>query len=186
MKNAIILHGIPSREEYFDPQATSPSNNHWLPWIQKQLLMNGYIAQTPELPKPFEPEYKSWCDVFNQFSVNEETVLIGHSCGAGFLVRWLSENKISVGKVFLVAPWIDLNKELTNGFFDFEIDPELVLRTQSLHIFSSKDDHEEILSSVSKISQLQNAQLITFEDRGHFTLSDMNTVEFPDLLNAIL
>lgn len=186
MKNAIILHGMPSREEYFNSEISSPSNSYWIPWIQKQLLMNSYIVQTPELPNPFEPEYQSWCEVFNQFSINKETVLVGHSCGAGFLVRWLSENKVSVGKVILVAPWIDLNKELKNGFFDFEINPTLASKTQSLHIIFSSDDHKEIGESVEVLSKLEQVQLHTFKDKGHFIVDDMGTVEFPELLNIII
>ena len=37
-RNAVILHGQPSREEYYDPNAPSMSNAHWLPWLQAQLL----------------------------------------------------------------------------------------------------------------------------------------------------
>lgn len=39
-KSAIILHGMPSKEEYFSPAYASPSNSHWLPWLQKNLLIN--------------------------------------------------------------------------------------------------------------------------------------------------
>jgi uncharacterized protein len=106
MKTAIIRHGKPSYEEYCNPRIPSPSNNHWLPWLQKQLLLNGFLAQTPELPAPYAPVYQDWCLAFEQFRIDEDTALIGHSCGAGFLLRWLSENKVTVGKVALVAPFL--------------------------------------------------------------------------------
>ena len=99
MRTAIILHGMPSKEEYFDPDNESPSNQHWLPWIQRQLILNGVLAQVIELPEPYIPKYGKWASVFEQFKVYAETDLIVHSCGAGFLVRWLSEHKIKVGKV---------------------------------------------------------------------------------------
>ena len=38
MKNAIILHGGPSKKEYYDLNMPSMSNSHWLPWLQAQLL----------------------------------------------------------------------------------------------------------------------------------------------------
>lgn len=38
MKNAIILHGGPDKEEYYDPKARSMSNSHWIPWLQAQQL----------------------------------------------------------------------------------------------------------------------------------------------------
>jgi hypothetical protein len=34
--NAIIVHGCPDREEYYDPAAPSASNHHWLPWLANQ------------------------------------------------------------------------------------------------------------------------------------------------------
>ncbi len=38
MKNAIILHGQPSRGEYYNIEMPSMSNAHWIPWLQGQLL----------------------------------------------------------------------------------------------------------------------------------------------------
>src|ERR1700741_4554197 len=106
MRTAIILHGMPDRKEYFDPESSAQSNKHWLPWLQRQLIVNDILAQTPELPEPYAPNYAKWCSVFDQFTVDEETMLIGHSCGAGFIVRWLTDNKKKVGKVALVAPFL--------------------------------------------------------------------------------
>lgn len=50
MKTAIIIHGMPSKEEYFSSENPSSSNKHWFPWIQKQLILKGVLAQTPEMP----------------------------------------------------------------------------------------------------------------------------------------
>lgn len=107
MKTAIILHGMPSKKEYYNPSSKAQSNKHWFPWIQRQLILRDILAQTPELPEPYEPVYEKWCSIFDQFKIDEETILIGHSCGAGFLVRWLSEHKVNVSKVILVAPFLD-------------------------------------------------------------------------------
>jgi len=108
MKTAIILHGMPDESEFKDPNREASSNCHWYPWLQRQLVLNGILAQTPEMPKAYEPEYDAWKEMFERFDTDEETILIGHSCGGGFIVRWLSENKDKrVGKVVLVAPWID-------------------------------------------------------------------------------
>ena len=92
MKNAIIIHGMTDKEECFSDQYSSLSNSHWLPWLQKQLFIQGILAQTPEMPTPYNPNYNLWLDVFKQFSINKETILVGHSGGAGFLLRFLCEN----------------------------------------------------------------------------------------------
>lgn len=187
MNNAVILHGMPSREEYFDPYNPSESNKHWLPWTQKQLVIHDILAQTPELPTPYEPEYEKWLDVFKRFHIDEHTILIGHSCGAGFLVRWLSENNIKVGTVILVAPFLDPDgDEVKSDFFDFQISKKLSKNTKNLCIFYSTDDNQEILTSVEQILVSDDKiESRKFTDKGHFTYDDMKTEKFPELLKYI-
>jgi hypothetical protein len=38
VSNAIIVHGEPGRDEYYDPDVPSSSNHHWLPWLAKQFI----------------------------------------------------------------------------------------------------------------------------------------------------
>jgi predicted alpha/beta hydrolase family esterase len=187
MKTAIILHGMPSRNEYLNGERSSQSNSHWLPWLQQQLIVRGILAQTPELPEPYLPVYGAWSRVFEQFEINEDTILVGHSCGAGFLLRWLSENKINVGTVALVAPWLNLEKSLQNDFFSFNFDKELFLRVKDVKIFISRDDDQVIIDSVKLINEkFSQVKIQWFEDRGHFTLGDMKTEKFPELLDFLL
>lgn len=187
MKTAIIIHGMPSMEEYFSiERVKSPSNNHWFPWIQLQLLQKNVLAQTPEMPKPYEPEYEAWKKTFEQFNVDEETILVGHSCGGGFIIRWLSENKVRVGKVILVAPWLDPEKYLTTGMFDFEIDSDFALRTDGVTVMYSTDDEDYILDTINLLKEKANNIIYQeFSDKGHFCLDDLGTEEFSELLENI-
>jgi len=178
---------MPSREEYFDPTSLSPSHNHWFSWLQKQLLLNNILTQTPEMPTPFKAKYEEWRAVLNQFEINEDTILVGHSLGAGFLVRWLSENAVSVGKVVLVAPWLDPDKELETGFFEFIIDAKIAEKTKNLTVFISDDDDQEELTSVDTLKrEVQNLNVIEFTGKGHFILQHMGTDEFPELRDFLL
>lgn len=187
MRTALILHGKPSKEGYYAPQRESESNEHWIPWLQHQLLLKDILTQTPEWPKPYEPKYPDWLEVFKQFNVNKETTLIGHSCGGGFLVRWLSETDVKIDKLILVAPWLDPKKTLKEPFFDFVIDKNLHEKASSIDMLSSTDDDEDILESVDLL--LKNVKSIkhhVFEGYGHFCFSDMNSKEFPELLELIV
>lgn len=181
MKQVILIHGSLDEKEFYDPSVPSPSNCHWFPWIQKQLALQDILSQSPEFPQPFDPVYESWVEVFEQYDVNEETVLVGHSCGAGFLLRYLSEHpNIAPKRVILVAPWLDPERELSTSFFDFVIDVELVTRTD-LHVFVSSDDEDYILTSCERIRQvLPNATYHEFTDKEHFCIP-----EFPELLEGI-
>jgi len=79
----------------------------------------------------YEPDYQVWRTELERFDIHPETILIGHSAGGGFLIRWLSENRTKhVGKVVLVAPSIDPHKKSITGFCDFTIDAHLAERTQ--------------------------------------------------------
>lgn len=186
MKTAVIIHGKPSKEEYLDLANPAQSNRHWFPWLQKQLAIRGVVAQSLEMPEPYEPKYKDWKETFEQMHVDENTALFGHSCGGGFFVRWLSENKRNVGEVVLVAPWIDPDRELTTGFFDFKIDPTLTERTKGVMVMYSTDDDLSILETVRILKEkLPNAVFREFHGKGHFCSSDLVNDAFPELLEVL-
>jgi len=187
MKTAIILHGMASKEEYENSEHEAPSNLHWLPWIQQQLIVNGVLAQTPEMPAPYAPVYEDWKAAFERFEINENTTLIGHSCGAGFLVRWLSENKVQVGKVVLVAPWINPDKDPVTDMFNFAIDPALPARTKGVTVFISEDDDKEMLDTVAILEkEITGINVIRMQGKGHFTFGDTGSREFPELKDLLL
>lgn len=187
MKNAIILHGKPGKEEYYDPDVPSCSNFHWLPWLQKQLLARDIHAHTPEVPDAWKPYYPTWQKEFERFDIAPETLLVGHSCGGGFLVRWLSEHKdTKVGSVVLVAPSLGVGWDDTS-FFDFEIDSELADRTRGLIIFGSDNDEPALVETAAKLRYtIRGSQYKEFKGYGHFTLGSMKTDKFPELLEELL
>ncbi|HNT29477.1 MAG TPA: alpha/beta hydrolase [bacterium] len=186
--NAIIVHGIPSKDEYFSDHYPSASNSHWIPWLQKQLLMRDVRTDTPEMFKAYKPDYQEWKTEFEKNAITPETILVGHSCGGGFLLRWLSENKKAiVNKVILVAPWLDPDKRKGNGFFDFTIDPNLGARAGQIIVFESTNDEKDIYASLKMIKRsIKNITVRTFENYGHFCYEDLGTDAFPELLEAVL
>lgn len=188
MQNAIIIHGMPSKEEFLDTTISSPASSHWLPWVKAQLEKRDIIVSIPEMPVPYEPEYTSWAALFEQNSITPKTILIGHSLGAGFLIRWLSEHPLVViDKMVLVAPWIDPAGEITTGFFDFTLDTSIVNRTQGVIVMYSTDDEDVIMESVDLLrTALPGALFQKFTNKGHFTLGDFGTTAFPEILEHLI
>lgn len=188
MQNAVIVHGMPGKDEYYSDKYPSASNFQWLPWLQKQLIIRDIKADTPEMPYAFAPDYDVWKREFERYEITPETILVGHSCGAGFLVRWLSENpEVLVGKVVLVAPWLDVGREDTTDFFDFEIDSDLILRTKGITIFHSDNDTLDINKSVSLLEEkITGLEIKLFSGYGHFTGDDLRINGFPELLAEVL
>jgi hypothetical protein len=187
MKKAIIIHGYVDKEEYLNNPSLSPSKGHWLPWIQEQLNLTGIETQNPEMPDFFEPNYEKWKKALEQLQPDENTILVGHSCGGGFIVRWLSENQVKVGKVILVAPWLDPEHEIDPEFFNFTIDPNIADKTNGLTVMYSTDDQESILKTIEILkSKLSNVQYKEFHNKGHFVLDSLHSEKFPELLEEIL
>lgn len=188
MKNAIILHGMPGRDNYYNPKSPSQSNSHWLPWLQQQLIVHDIKADTPEAPYAFKPEWNLWVKEVKRFDITPQTSLVGHSCGGGFWIRYLSEHpEIFVDKIVLVAPWINVKHEVDISFFDFEIDPGIVARANKFIVYVSDNDGKEVTNSVNYLKEkLPEANFVTFHNYGHFCLKDMKTNEFPELLNELL
>lgn len=188
MRNAIILHGLPSKKEYYSDAYPSASNSHWIPWVQKHLLINDIKADTPEIPNVYNPEYEVFVKEVERFDITAETTLVGHSMGAGFWVRYLTEHpQISIDKLVLVAPWLNTDHEYDFDFFDFEIDQSISDRVNEFIIFASDNDGDGVKQSVKLLEQkLPAVNARVFHDYGHFTFGSMKTDAFPELLEVIL
>jgi len=189
--NAILVPGRPDKDEHYDKNRPSNSEDHWFSWLKRQLILRDIHAVAIEPPFPYRPRYLEWKREFERFDLQNDTVLVGHSCGGGFLVRYLSENKnVKVGAVFLVAPWINPdNNPLsdTADFFTFDIDPNIVNRTKSLTVFVSKNDDASVLKTVEILQKhIVDLRVVWFESKAHFTANDLGSREFPELLQAIL
>lgn len=196
MRSAIIVHGKPSKADYDDSRKPSPSNSLWLPWMQRQFLLRGIPAQTPEMLNAFQPDYRIWDDTFSQYRITPEVTLVGHSCGAGFLVQWLCQNpSIMAGHVFLVAPSFGdtltpndkYDLPLLGGFFDFALDPDLLGRIGSLHVIYSDDDNERVKATVELLTKVYpDINLHEFSGFGHF--ADYRTEQghaYPEIMAII-
>lgn len=189
MKNAVILHGGPSKAEYYDPDIPSESNCHWLPWLQSQLLKHDIPAATPEVPWAFDRNWQVWCREVERFDITPETILVGHSTGGGFFIKYLSIHpELTVGKVVLVAPWLDPEAKHTKNFFDdFDIDPAFPARTAGVTVFNSTNDQHDIHMTVDILKDgVSGITYRDFKDYGHFCYSDMKTTKFPELLEEVL
>jgi uncharacterized protein len=186
MKNAIIIHGMPEKEEY--EKIPEQSKEHWYPWLLSKLEEDKILTTVPDMPTPYAPVYEQWRDIFERIPRTKETILIGHSGGAGFLVRWLSEHDEHVGKVVLVAPWIDpdhIDTEHMTNFFDFTIDPNLVHKTEGITVFISKDDDIPMLRTVEELEKhIHDIRIVKKTDAGHFTKED-GFMTFPELLEEL-
>ena len=190
MKNAIILHGIEDNRKDYDGLPESPSNLGWFPVIKQELIRRGVLTQTPEMPNPYMPDmdYSEWAKAISPFNINSETILIGHSCGGGFWLKYLSNNPdIRVKQLILVAPWIDPENKHLTFFADLNLDKNLPARCGQIDLFISSDDMPRILKSFEKIKETYGDKIKyhEFNDKEHFSWSCIGR-DFPELLKVII
>lgn len=188
--NAILVPGRPDKDEHYDPKWPSNSDNHWFPWLMRQLILQDIHAVSIELPFPFRPRYDAWKKEFERFDITPETILVGHSCGGGFLIRYLSEHpELKVGRVALVAPWInpfDKPTAETADFFKFTIDPNFPSRATSVTVLYSTDDSADVNKTVEILKeQTTGIDFREYADKGHFVIGSMGTQQFPELLAIV-
>src|SRR3990172_5435151 len=101
--NCIIVHGCPSAFQREEKSRTYAK--HWLPWIKNELTLRGINTEIALMPQPWYPDYGKFKKEFEKYKVDNDTILIGHSCGTAFLVHWLGETKQKISKLIMVAPW---------------------------------------------------------------------------------
>jgi len=140
------------------------------------------------MPEPWEPSYDAFKTEFAKHLVDEESILVGHSCGTTFLTRWLRETKQKVAKLILVAPWCIADKDdaARKEFYEQPIDESIKNRVGEIIIFTSDDEREDGKKSTKIFHDKLGGDVVELKGHGHYTMGDMGTTEFPELLEVIL
>jgi len=167
---------------------TRTYDKHWIPWVKRNLIASGIGTETPLMPDPWEPNYQKFKTEFEKYEVGENTILVGHSCGSAFLVRWLGETKRKISKLILVAPWKipDKDDEFRKEFYIYPIDENIKSRVDKIVMFTADDEEDEGKESLKIFHQALCGEVIELKEHGHYTLGDMRTEEFPELLEKII
>ena len=183
--NIIIIHGCPSKKEDL---IDITYDKHWILWVKRELTLKGLSVETPLMPEPWQPVYKKFEQEFEKCKITEETTLIGHSCGCAFLVRWLGNTKQKVKKLILVAPWKIPTKpdKYREAFYNYEIDKKISSRVKEIVMFTSDNEAENGKKSLKLYHDALGGKIIDLKGKGHYTLDEMGTQEFPELVEEII
>lgn len=120
MKRALIFHGTQG----------SPEGN-WFPWLQDELMMEGWQVAVPKLPTPEGQSLNNWINALEDQVPGYKNVdlAIGHSLGATFTLHLLERQLLKSSNIILVSALIDkidneeydtLNKTFIEGEFDWK------------------------------------------------------------------
>ncbi len=189
ISNVVIVHGSPSKDRTKEKGYIPHSLNHWFPWLKRELEKRGIKTITPEMPTAWAPKYDEWKSIMDKLIVNENTILIGHSAGGAFLVRWLAETGKKIKKLILVSPGKagHESNHLLNNFYASKADLNIKNNFDKLIIFTADDDISYHIPNAYEYQKELGGKLIHLgKGYGHFCKGYMGTEEFPELLNEIV
>ncbi|MEK6827037.1 MAG: alpha/beta hydrolase, partial [Nanoarchaeota archaeon] len=155
---------------------------------KNQLIAKGINTEAPLMPSPWVPDYEAFKKEFEKYSVSENTILIGHSCGCAFLVHYLGDSKKKIKKLILVAPW-KIPKEgnsIKEKFYTFPINETIKSRIGEIVMFTADNEREDGKKSLEIYKESLGGKIIELKGKGHYTFKDMGTEEFPELLQEII
>lgn len=198
MKTAFIIHGT-----------SDSSDSHWFSWLKKELEKRDYEVIVPQFPWIQEESYDSWKNIFksSEYKITSDSIFIGHSLGACFILKLLSKEDYKISWIYLVWAWGELftNEVLISqhkkfkdiGFeipfewmkyyesFVENLDFEKIQKNVSKrYIINSKNDSFIPLELGENLQKNIDAELILYSHAGHFCKRDGYT-EFWDLLDII-
>lgn len=185
--NVVMVHGCPNGIEPRSDEERA-KEKHWRLWIKEKLEERNVLVDIPLMPEPWKQDYKKWKEKFDKLNIDENSILIGQSCGAAFLVRWLGDTRKKIKKLILVAPWKIPHKE--NGgdkeFYEYKINKCVKSNVGEILIFTSDDEVEDGKKSVKLFEKDIGGKIIELKNHGHYTFNKMRTYEFPELLDEII
>lgn len=156
-------------------------------------LKSEYEFFRPPMPNELNASYKVWKLRFEKVQSiinNEDLILIWHSLGWMFLIKYIWENWFpkKIKQLHLVSAVFDESDmdDDEKYSWDFSYSPDIIPNLQKycdqIFIYHSTDDDIVPYSHGQKIkSYLPNAEFITLHDRWHF-----NQETFPEILENIL
>jgi len=195
-KQVVVIHGgdaFSTYEKYIsflknfqiDLERYRSERIDWKRNLGKELGQN-YEVILPEMPNKTNAKYVEWKIWFEKLIpyLNPEIILIGHSMGGVFLVKYLAEEKFpkKILAVFLIAAPYDMDEG--RPLVEF-IPPNSLSQFENqavkVFLYHSKDDQIVNFAEFEKYQKsLKNVVSKAFTDRGHF-----NQESFPELVEDI-
>ena len=181
MEKAFIFHGTGAGKY-----------DHWFPSIAKKLEQNGVEVCRPEFPTPEAQNLQNWLKILEkeELGIDEETVLIGHSTGAVFILDILDERDLEIEAAFLISGFTGklhderfdpLNETFAERDFNFQ---KIKDSSQEFYIFHSESDPYVPLEKAAELAPKLDANLELVAGAGHFN-TESGYTEFSELWDKL-
>ncbi len=183
MTTTIIFHGT-----------NGHSGENWFPWLKTQLKEKGHDVYVPTLPTPEGQSVDWWLAAVEkqlpEFSPDDDITLIGHSCGATFLLHYLEQMSIKARQSIFVSPVMDIINieeydELNSSFIDHDFDWNVIKeRAGDVAVLHGDNDPYVPIAQAHSLSANLGVETTVIENGGHLN-AESGYTEFPFLLGII-
>lgn len=183
MNKVIILHGFNGTPKVHK-------------WLKSELENKGYDVFMPEFPPREGVVYKDWKKILNKYKgfFNDETILVAHSIGNEFIIKYLKENMLKAkGYVGLAAfgEYYELEgrEDLSRAAKDFLINEEEIeyFKNNVLQRFSIYSDNDHIVpfELLERFPKIIDSKSLLIKGLGHMG-SKSGVESIPELLEIII
>ncbi len=190
ISNVVIVHGFAETNDTLKKDYVPESQRSWRAWIKNELEKESISCVSLQMPSPWEPKYLEWKREIERVKIDENSILVGHSAGGGFLVRWLHETKKEIKKLILVSPGKS-NRTKRQVLLEFYGNGDYTdiknLVKDRIIIFTSEEDLDYHIKIAKEYGEELGAKVIKLgKGYGHFNSLHMKTPNFPELLEEII
>lgn len=157
-------------------------DNIWFPSLRKKLEKWGFEVIIPKFPNSDFPKYSEWKSYFidNYASqLDENSIILGHSLGAGFIQRFFTEEDVKVDKIILTAPTPDsCGVDEIKDFFEADFDyGKIKNASHSVTILGSENDNYISQDKFKTLTKQLDGKFILCEGLGHFGMDEFKILE---------
>ena len=171
---------------------------NWFPYIKEELDGENKQVIIPQYPidvdKHFYDYWKKVLDVYKEFYyINSNTIMIGHSSGCAFTIKYLIESNIKIDKLILVSGFNNYYADDQNDFHNvvnktFYVDDDRLNIIKSLCdkvvcIYGDSDPYipQDVFHN---LALKLNAEEIIIKNGGHLN-KESGYTKFEELLKYI-
>jgi uncharacterized protein len=180
MPTAFIIHGLGG-----DP------DENWFPWLRAELVGRGWTVNVPQMPGASAPILSEWMQHFAEYQsqLTQQSVLVGHSLGGTFILRFLEQYLGVVDTVIIVASPVQpmgnaLDSHVSTFFVDAFQWEQIRSKAKRFILMYSDNDPYVSPEQATMLADGLQATIHLFPGAGHFNQSSGHT-QLPELLTFI-
>lgn len=182
MKNIILIHGYNGIPKIYD-------------WLNKELSEIGCNIIIPNFPTKDGVKVELWKSIFDKYikEINENTIIVAHSIGNEFIIKYLSEInkkvKMYIGlagfsEVFECEGKEDLNRAIKEFLVTEKEINKFIGLVNKRHCIYSNDDHIVPYEVLKRYSTVINAEPQLIMNIGHMG-GKSGLEKIPEVLDII-